>query len=270
VEVLAEEGGVTEVAWDGVARRFGADIDSRALVEQAVDTAVASLGGKPMSTGLYTVLIHPRVGTQLLSLLAQALSAEAVQNGRSFLKDRLGERVASPCVTLVDDSRRERGLSSLAYDDEGTAALPMNMIENGTLKNYFYDIRTAHRAGIKSNGRGFRSSPASAPSPQPTNFSIAAGTSTLAELTSAEKTVFLLHDIMGLHMAEPVTGEFSLGAAGFLYTNGKFARPVRGMTMAGTVGGLLQSIVAVGNDVHWASSFGAPYLLANGITLSGN
>jgi PmbA protein len=75
---------------------------------------------------------------------------------------------------------------------------------------------------------------------------------------------------MGLHMAEPVTGEFSLGAAGFLYENGRLAQPVRGMTMAGTVGGLLENATAAGNEIHWASSMGAPYVLVKNITLSGN
>jgi PmbA protein len=144
------------------------------------------------------------------------------------------------------------------------------MIERGVLQNYFFDLRTGKRGGCLSNGRGFRPSLTAAPSPHATNLFISPGTHALNALLDGEKKVFLLHDIMGLHMAEPVTGEFSLGVSGFLYENGAFSRAVRGMTMAGTVGGLLESVAAVGDEIHWTSSFGAPYVLANGITLSGN
>lgn len=270
VELLAEDGGQTEVAWDGVGRRFGADIDMKGVVMEAAETAVRSLGGTLMPSGLYTVLLHPRVGTQLLSLLAQALSAEAVQAGRSFLKDWLGKKVGSSEITVLDDPRLARGAASVLFDDEGTPSQPLPMIDKGVLNNYLFDSRTAKKQGVASNGRGFRSSLAAAPSPHPTNMFVAPGRCSLAELLASEKKVFLLHDIMGLHMAEPVTGEFSLGAAGFLYEDGRFSKPVRGMTMAGTVSGLLENVAAVGNEIHWVSSMGAPYILANNITLSGN
>jgi PmbA protein len=270
VELLAEEDGQTEVAWDGVGRRFGGDIPFEKVVLDAAQTAVQSLGGKPLPSGLYTVLLHPRVGTQLLSLLAQALSAEAVQTNRSFLRNRLGEKVGSSDITVLDDPGLPRGAASVLFDDEGAPSQKLAMIEKGVLKNTFFDLRTAKKQGAAPNGRGFRASLAAAPAPHPTNLYIASGPHSLDHLLSSEKKVFLLHDIMGLHMAEPVTGEFSLGAAGFLYENGRLARPVRGMTMAGTVGGLLENATAAGNEIHWASSMGAPYVLVKNITLSGN
>jgi PmbA protein len=270
VELLAEEDGQTEVAWDGVGRRFGGDIPFEKVVLDAAQTAVQSLGGKPLPSGLYTVLLHPRVGTQLLSLLAQALSAEAVQTNRSFLRNRLGEKVGSSDITVLDDPGLPRGAASVLFDDEGAPSQKLAMIEKGVLKNTFFDLRTAKKQGAAPNGRGFRASLAAAPAPHPTNLYIASGPHSLDHLLSSEKKVFLLHDIMGLHMAEPVTGEFSLGAAGFLYENGRLAQPVRGMTMAGTVGGLLENATAAGNEIHWASSMGAPYVLVKNITLSGN
>ncbi len=269
VEALAEENGQTEVAWDALSRRFGADIKKEEMVDEVAKIAVMALGGKPLPSGAYSVLLHPRVATQLLSLLAQAFSAEAVQTGRSFLKDQLGKKVGSSEVNLMDDPHLARGTASVLFDDEAVASEPLAMIEGGVLKNYFFDLRTGQRAGCASNGRGFRAGLAAAPSPHATNLFIMPGKKSLKDLLGAEKKVFLLHDIMGLHMAEPVTGEFSLGASGFLYENGRFAGPVRGMTMAGSVGGLLNGVAAVGNEIHWTSAFGAPYILAHGITLSG-
>ncbi len=270
VELLAEEAGETEVAWDGIGRRFGSDINKEKVALESAEVAVSSLGGKALDSGLYTVLLHPRVGTQLLSLLSQALSAEAVQNGRSFLRGQLEKSVAASGLSVLDDPGLIRGAASVLCDDEGTPANLLTLIDKGTLRNYFYDLRTGRRGDRASNGRGFRSALSAAPAPHATNLYIAPGKASFSDLAGAEKKVFLLHDIMGLHMAEPVTGEFSLGAAGFLYKGGKFSHAVRGMTMAGTVGGLLKNVAAVGNEVHWTSSLGAPYMLVNGITLSGN
>lgn len=270
VEVLAEEAQETEISWEGLAARFGSDIKKKDVLLEAARMAVLALGGKPLASGVYTILIHPRVGTQLLSLLAQALSAQAVQAGRSFLKDLLGKEVGSKNLSVVDDPGRPHGLASTLFDDEAVPCSSLPVIEKGILKNYFYDLRTAKKAHVSSNGRGFRPGLGNSPSPQPTNFFIEPGVFSMEQLLSAEKTVFLLHDIMGLHMAEPVTGEFSLGASGFLYENGRLLRPVRGMTLAGTVSSLLKNATAVGNTVHWMSSFGAPPLLVNGLTLSGN
>ena len=82
--------------------------------------------------------------------------------------------------------------------------------------------------------------------------------------------VILLREVMGLHMADPITGEFSLGGSGYLYENGRFASAVRGVTIAGSVESLLNGVAAVGNDLTWYGAMGAPSLLVTGLTVAGS
>lgn len=268
-EILAEEAGKTEVAWDYRSHRFPSRIAMDTIAENVASHAVASLGGEAIPSGSYPVLLHPRVGTQLLELLEQALSAEAVQLSRSFLRNLLGAAVASDAVTVVDDPLLPDGVASSAFDDEGTPHRALTPIDRGRLTAYFYDLRSAARAEVQSNGRAVKSGLGAAPHPGATNLYIKPGAASQEQLLSSEDKVFFLHDVMGLHMADPITGEFSLGASGALYENGKRVQTVRGVTIAGTVGGLLKKITAVGNDLTWYGSAGAPSLLVSGLTVAG-
>jgi PmbA protein len=270
VEALAEDAGETQVAWAWTSRRFGRDVDSVSLADEVAESAVRALGAKPLPSGPYTVLIQPRVGVQLMSLLIQALSAEAVQLNRSFLNGEMNKKVVSDKLTFTDDPLRADGVNSTALDDEGVVCRPRAMIDRGVLSSYFYDLRAARRAGVEPTGHGFRPGPASQPGPHATNFYLAPGSVAVDEMIKADKQVFVLHDVMGLHMADPITGEFSLGASGFLYKNGVAAGSVRGVTIAGTVRGLLSNVQAVGSDLTWVGSLGTPSLLVGGVTISGS
>jgi PmbA protein len=95
------------------------------------------------------------------------------------------------------------------------------------------------------------------------------GEASIDDLLVSDKRVFLLQDVMGLHMADPITGEFSLGASGVLYENGKPSKPVRGVTIAGTVSLMLKGVAAVANDFRWRGSTGAPSFLLPSVTIGG-
>lgn len=269
VEVLAEEKGRSEVGWDYRACRFQKDLDVDAIADVVAEYTLQSLGGSPIASGRYSVMIHPRVATQLLDLVTEALSAEAVQLGRSFWKGKENEKVASDIVQISDDPLLRDGLSSAPFDDEGVPHENLDVVSDGVLKNYFYDLRTARKAGRESNGRGIKEGLSALPKPGPTNFFIRPGDKTLSSILESRGTIFYLHDVMGLHMADPITGEFSLGASGALYKNGTFAKSVRGVTVAGTIGDLFKSVAAVANDLTWYGSVASPHLLVDFLTVAG-
>lgn len=269
VEILAEQGGHTEVGWDFQMTRFKKDLDVEKIANAVAFHTLRSLGGKPISSGSYAIVVHPRVGTQLLSLVTDALSAEAVQRGRSFWRSGSNSTVAAPAVTFVDDPLLFNGVASSPFDEEGVPHESLNVVEGGVLKDYFYDLRSSARAGRESNGRGSKASLGSLPKPGPTNFYMKPGDKTQDQLLSVQSRVFLLEDVMGLHMADPITGEFSLGASGSLYENGRFSKPVRGVTVAATIGDMMKKVVLVGNDLTWHGSFGCPSFLVDQMTIAG-
>ncbi|MFN0117892.1 MAG: TldD/PmbA family protein [Elusimicrobiota bacterium] len=270
VEILANEGSSTEVAWDFSGHRFIDDVNVENLAEETAKSALQSLGGSSIVSGSYTLLLHPRVVIQLMSLLENALSAASVLRNRSFLKNKLGEKIASSVITVFDDPHLEKGAASRIFDDEGVRSKKISVIENGFLKNYFYDLKSSAEHKTISNGRAAKPSIGAIPIPQSTNFFIEPSDHTFDHLISSDKKVFLVHEVMGLHMADPVTGEFSLGASGFLYQDGKFKKPVRGVTIAGTILEIFKKVSHAGRDFTWYSGKGAPSLLVKDIIVSGN
>ncbi|MCG3204111.1 MAG: hypothetical protein KCHDKBKB_00814 [Elusimicrobia bacterium] len=269
-EILAQDQSGTEVAWDFKASRYPGDISFEELALATAEHAVQSLGGKPISSGKYAVVVHPRVGTQLLGLVTQALSAEGVQRKRSFWAGLKGQTVASPLIGLVDDPTLLSGVASGLIDDEGTPHQCQSMVVDGMLEDYFYDLRTASVEGRESNGHGMKESLGALPRPAATNFYMKPGITSVEQMLGAEAQVFLLKEVMGLHMADPITGEFSLGASGFLYERGRPKKAVRGVTIAGTVPAMLKEVSAVGPDLTWLGSIGAPSFYIPSMTIAGN
>ncbi|MCB4756730.1 MAG: TldD/PmbA family protein [Elusimicrobia bacterium] len=270
IELLAGEDHTAEAAWDMSECRFARDLS---LEETAVEVAAfgaSSVGGRSLPSGKMTVLLHPRVGAMFLHLWGTALSAEAVQYNRSFLRDRLGEKVCSERITMIDDPLQPRGVASAPFDDEGVPHRKLPVIDRGVLKNFFYDLRSAHRAGVESNGHGLKAALSSHPAPEPTNFFIMPGNAAREDLLCSYEKVFLVRDVMGLHMANPITGDFSLGAAGFLYRRGRLVRPVRGVTLSGRLLDVFEKSEGVGRDLTWVGPFGAPSLLISEMTVAGS
>jgi len=270
LEVLGEKGNQTEVGWDFIQSRFANKLDLKGISQEMAQHVVKSLGGKSLPTGKYSALIHPRVGVQFLGLLTEALSAHEVQLGKSFLKGKKGFPFASSVVNMMDDPFLPTGVASAPFDDEGVMHKKQTVIDNGILKTYFYDLRTASKEGVKSTGNGIRVGVGAEPKPGPTNFFVEAKNTTQDEMLNSAKNVFLIHDVMGLHMADPMTGEFSLGASGFFYENGKLVHPVRGVTIAGQLNQLFQKITSVGSDLRWYGHLGCPSLLISDLTIAGS
>lgn len=258
IAVAAEDGGQTQVG-EGfrVARRF-ADLDGLAAGSEAARRAAAGVGARRVRAGRRAALFEPWVAAEFLELLADLLSAEEVQGGRSLLAGRLGEKVASPLVTLRDDPRLLGGPASSRFDDEGLPTRDKALIASGVLCEYLHDSATAARAKTVSNGCGYRASWRGLPGPGPSNLYLAPGPLTRERLVADTKDGLLLLEVLGTHMVDPVSGEFSVGVSGYEVERGALGRPFKGAMVSGNLLEMLARVDAVASDLVLIGSFGAP------------
>jgi PmbA protein len=273
VEAIAERDGEMQSGFSFTYGRSAAGLDLAACAEEAARRGAGLLGAASLPSQTTSVVFEPWAAASIIGTLASSISAEAVQKGRSLLAGRLGEEVAAGVVTLVDDGRRVDGMASRPWDAEGVPTRRTEVIGGGVLRSYLHNSYTARRDGsARSTGNAARNSYRSTPELGPTNLMLSPGEPSAAGLLTALGDGLLVTDVHGLHTVNPVTGEFSLGINGFVVENGTPGRPVREMTVAGTLLGLLRSIEAVGSDLRFTfgSGFlGAPSVLVRDLPLSG-
>ncbi|MFA4886283.1 MAG: TldD/PmbA family protein, partial [Desulfotomaculaceae bacterium] len=236
---------------------------------EAARRAVRMLGAAPVATRKTVVLLDPYVATGFLGLIGPALTGEAVQKGRSLFAGKVGARVASDKITIIDDGLLSGGIASAPFDGEGVPTSRTILVEKGDLRGYLHNTYTAAKDGVPSTGNGVRSSFKSTPEVGVTNFYIEAGQIPVDELIKDISSGLYVTEVMGMHTANPISGDFSVGVSGLLIENGELTRPVRGMAMGGNIIELLENIDAVGNDLHFFIGKGSPTLRVAELTISG-
>ena len=260
VSVAAESGGESQVG-EGFreSRRFD-ELDPAAASAEAAHRALSTIGGRRTRAGRRAVVFEPWVAVEFLELLAELLSAEEVQGGRSLLAGRLGKKIASPLVTLRDDPRRPGGPASARFDDEGVPTRDKAIIEKGVLTALLHDSATAAREGAASNGCAYRAGWSGLPGPGPSNMLLAPGPMSRDALIGATKDGLLVLEVLGTHMINPVSGEFSVGVSGLEIDKGVLGRPFKGAMIAGNLLDLLARVDAVADDLVFHGSFASPTL----------
>ncbi|MBI5595044.1 MAG: TldD/PmbA family protein [Elusimicrobia bacterium] len=248
-------------------RRLG-ELDWDRVADDAVFRAVSLLGAKRLPSKKRSVLFDPWVAGDVLDLLAGPLSAEAVQKGRSLFKGRLGKRVASRCVTLVDDPHFPGGLGSSLFDDEAVPTRRKVMVERGVLRELYYDACSAAREGRASNASASRGGYRGLPGPGPTSLTLAPGALSRERLLGDTKDGILVFEIMGMHTADPVSGEFSVGVSGVAVRGGELAHGIKGAMLSGNVLELFGAVDAVADDLISYGSLSAPTFRAAGLTVA--
>jgi len=267
---LAEEGDETQT---GFAFRMARDLDGldwMACAEEAALRAARLLGSRKPASGPFRVVLDPAAAVSFLGVLATALSAESVQKGRSLFASLAGEIVASDPVNLVDDGRLLDGPGAAPVDDEGVATRRTPLIDRGRLTGFLHNVHTAHRGRALSTGNAGRAGFRSPPGVSPTNLFLAAGTDAPeALLRNADHGVYI-QEVSGVHSgANPITGEFSVGATGLRITGGALGEPLREMTVASTLRDVLGRVEAVGSDLRFFGSTGSPTVLVGEMTIGG-
>lgn len=246
-----------------------ADLDPEEVGRQAAHRAVRMLGARQQDSRETTLVLEPYVVVSLLGVLAPALSGEAVQKGRSLFAGRMGERVASDLVTIVDDGTLPGGINSGPCDGEGVPTSRTVVIEHGVLTSFLHNTYTAAKDGLVSTGNGVRGSFKGSPEVGTTNFYLSPGKTEREQLLEELDSGLLVTEVMGMHTANPISGDFSVGASGLWVENGRVSHPVRGMAIAGNITDLLMKIDAVGSDLQFFGGKGAPTVRVRQMMVSG-
>lgn len=265
------EGG--QVAGLGVGlSNFYRELDPIATGQEAGKRALELLGAKPLPTQRATVVLDPFAGAELLFFISEALTGEAMQRGRSFLLGKLGQKVASEAVNLVDNGRLPRGYASAPFDGEGVPTSLTRVIENGVLGHLLYDHYTAKKDGTRSTGNATRGSYRHLPKVSPTNFYLEPSSLSREELIRGVEAGFYVKSTLNTGGINPISGDYSVAANGLWIEKGKVTKSVSGVTVASTLGEILKNITVVADDLRFVpfyGSTGAPTIRIEGMQIGG-
>ncbi|MDR0973343.1 MAG: TldD/PmbA family protein [Prevotellaceae bacterium] len=235
---------------------FFDSLPTKDIGTKALERVLRKLGQRKVKSGKYTMVIDPRVATQVLSPVMSALSGSALQQKNSFLMDRIGQKVASDKLTLIDEPHLIRAVGARYFDAEGIATQRIPVFENGVLRTYYVDTYNAKKMNVEPTISG-----ASLLVLQP-------GTKNLDELVkSVNKGIFVTGFNGG--NSNSSTGDFSYGIEGFLIENGKQTQPVNEMNVTGNFVKLWSQLAEVGNDPRLSSSWRIPTLVFENVDFSG-
>jgi PmbA protein len=270
VSALAEQDGETQSGWSfRVARELG-ELDWGSVAEEAVERSARLLGAIKPASGRVPVVLDPFAGSSFLGILAGALSAESVQKQRSLFAGLLGEEVGSPLMTLVDDGRTLDGPAAAPFDDEGVPTGRTELIAHGRLMAFLHNAYTARRGGTDSTGNARRGGYRTPPGVGTTNFFVQPGATPVSDILLRAQGGVLIQDVSGVHSgANPISGEFSVGATGLQIVDGELGEPLREMTVASTIPEMLKGIAAVGDDLRFFTAVGVPTILIGEMTVAG-
>ena len=254
--------------WMTAARRLDALEEPAAVGRRAAERALRRLGARPVSTCEVPVIFEPAVARSLLGHLAACVSGSTVYRDASFLAGRLGDSIASELVTVIDDGRLPGGLGSRPFDGEGQPTRRTVLLERGRLGSYLLDSYCARKLGLRSTGSA-ASAAGGAPGPAPTNLWLEPGRLPPEEIVRRTERGLLVTELIGMGF-NPVTGDYSRGAAGLWIEDGRVRFPVEEITIAGQLGEMLAAIDLVGSDLLWVGSIAAPTLRVARMTVAGS
>lgn len=263
--VAGEGTGMERDYWSSSAVHLEDVEDAAAVGRRAGERAVRRVSPRQVETQTATVVYEPRAAASLVRALAGAANGASIARGTSFLKDRRGERVFASGIRITDDPTRRRGLASRPFDGEGVAGQPFALVDDGVLAEWLLDGATARELGLVSNGRAARG--AGSPSPSSTNLTLEPGRIAPRDLLAQVGSGLYVTDLIG-HGANLVTGDYSLGAAGYWIENGEIGGPVSEITIAGNLGEMFARMV-VADDLEFRSATNAPTIAIEGMTIAG-
>lgn len=270
VAAIAEADGDAQMGWEyDVATGLGG-MDISKVAAEAARKAVAQLGAVKVAGMKAPAVFDAATASELLELLAASFSGEALFKGKSLLKDRVGERLFSPLVSIVDDGTLPGATSTAPFDGEGVPTQRTPLVTGGVFERFFYDTAYARRMGTTSTGNSARGGFKSIPGVGVNNFFIENGRSSFTELFSGIGRGLLITSLIGMHTANPVSGDFSVGANGFLIENGEATTAVKGMAISGNILDIFANIVAVANDRRLVESVSSPAFRVSSLDISGS
>ncbi len=258
-----------QLGFDFAVKKRFRELHFNELAENAARRAVSLLGARKLKTQRASIVFEPLVASGFLQLIARGLGADFIQKNKSPFAEKRGKRVATKIVNLIDDGTLVGGVATFPFDDEGAPTKRTVLVENGILSTFLYDSYTARRDKVASSGNAFRSSFKALPTVGFTNFFLDKGRTKREELIATTDKGLYVIETMGMHTADSVSGDFSVGACGLWIEGGKFSFPVHGVTIAGNVLDLLNSIDAIGDDLEFYGNLGSPTIRISDMPISG-
>lgn len=265
--VIAGEGDDKERDYDWHSARYLSDLNQPADIgRRAGERAVRRVNPETLKSGTMPVVFDPRVGGSMVSHLIGSISGSAIARKTSFLLGKLGAQLFNAGLSIIDDPLRVRGLSSRNFDGEGLPAARRIIIDKGALTGWLMESASARQLGLAPTGHASRGV-SGAPGTSPSNLHLEGGTLSVAELIGDIKYGVYIHELSGQGV-NPVTGDYSRGAAGFRIENGEIAGPVAEFTIAGNLIEMFAALTAA-NDLEFIRSTNVPTLRIDGMMIAG-
>ena len=266
LSVTIQKDGKIATAYNSQSSRFF-HIDGEKLANEVCDLAKNSLETKPIETNDYDVVLDYYAATGLLQTFIGAFDGENVGRGRSILKDKIGTEIANPTLSIIDNPLLEKGMYSTKCDGEGSVSQKTDLIKEGVLSSFIYDIYTANKQNVETTSNGFRGSYITTPMISPSNLEFKF--SEMKDLSEVDKGV-LTTSVLGAHTANPISGDFSVEASNaFKIENGELTDPVEKAMISGNIFEIMKKVEGLNSEIKQYGSFIIPKLLVHDLRVVG-
>ena len=231
--------------------------DAEKLGKLAADQTIRKLSPKKIGSEKISIIFDKRIAKGMLSAFASAISSSAISRGTSFLKDKINQKIFADSINIFDKPDILKGLGSRSFDNEGVKTDTLKLVDNGILKNYLIDTYNGKKLSLKSNGRCGGAS----------NLYFENGRMSYKDLLNSSSKSLYITETIG-HGSNIVTGDYSVGATGFLVENGEFKYPINEITIAGNFKDMFQNII-LANDLDFKYSTNSPTMMIEGMVVAG-
>ena len=268
VPIAQDENGLMQRDyWYSVARSLATLESAEQVGKEAARRTLRRLGARKVKTAHVPVVLDPMVATSMIGHIFEGINGDSVYRGASFLAGKLGEKIAGPNVTVVDDGTMPGGFGTSPFDGEGIPTRRTVVIENGILKSYLLNTYTAKKLGLETTANASRGL-AGTPGIGPGNYFLEPGQRAPGQIIADIKDGLYITEFLG-HGANLVTGDYSRGASGMWIVNGELAYPVEEITVAGNLKEMFNNISEIGNDLEFRGSTASPTIRIDGLTVGG-
>lgn len=266
LSVTIQKDGQIATAYNSQSSRFF-DLDGEKLAIEVCNLAKSSLDTKPIDTNDYDVVLDYYAATGLLQTFISAFNGENVMRGRSILKDKMGMEIANPNLTIVDNPLLENGMCTSKCDGEGSVSEKTELVKDGVLNSFIYDIYTANNQGVKTTSNGLRGSYLTTPMISPTNVEFKFDE--MKDLSEIDKGV-LTTSVLGAHTANPISGDFSVEASNaFKIENGELTDPINKAMISGNIFEIMKKVEGLKSEIKQYGQFIIPKLLVHDLRVVG-
>ena len=266
LSVTIQKEGQIATAYNSQSSRFF-DLDGEKLANEVCDLAKSSLDTKPIETDNYDVVLDYYAATGLLNTFLGAFDGENVRRGRSILKDKINSRIANPALSIIDNPLLEKGMYTTKCDGEGSVCQKTDLIKDGVLNSFMYDIYTANKEGVKTTSNGFRGSYLTTPMISPSNLEFKFDE--LKDMSEIDKGV-LTTSVLGAHTANPISGDFSVEASNaFKIEKGELTAPINKAMISGNIFELMKKVEGLNTEIKQYGPYIIPKLLVHDLRVVG-